>query len=181
VQLKVEFLSAQPDSERLILPYIAALQRLGIKANLRIVDSTQYVDRVVRKYDFDITTLTLRMPESPGNEQRYYWGSDAADKAGSGNFMGVKNPAIDKLIDKIILAKSRPELVAATRALDRVLLWNHYMVPQGDTPYERVAVWSGLARPAKMPRRQLALYRVWWWDAAKAKPSPGGTPGSRLQ
>jgi microcin C transport system substrate-binding protein len=175
VQLKVEFLTAQPDFERLILPYIAALQRLGIKASLRIVDSAQFIDRMARKYDFDIITLTLPMPESPGNEQRYYWGSDAADKGGSGNFMGIKNPAIDKLIDKIILAKDRPELVAATRALDRVLLWNHYMVPQFDTPYERVAVWNGLARPAKMPRRQVALYRVWWWDAAKAKQSP--TPG----
>ena len=90
-------------------------------------------------FDFDIIVDRFPQSLSPGNEQRDFWGSDAADKDGSRNVIGIKNPAIDKLIDKIILAKDREELVAATRALDRVLLWNHYVVPQWHTPFERIA------------------------------------------
>ncbi|MFZ1102346.1 MAG: extracellular solute-binding protein [Hyphomicrobiaceae bacterium] len=176
VQLKVEFLNRQPDFERLILPYITALQRLGIKASLRTVDSSQWIARV-RKFDFDITTLSFRQSESPGNEQRYFWGSDAAGVEGSGNFIGIKNPAIDKLIDRIILAKDRADLLAATRALDRVLLWNHYVVPQWHTPFERVAMWNVFGRPDKLPRRDVAFYHVWWWDAAKAQSPSSSPPG----
>jgi microcin C transport system substrate-binding protein len=171
VQLKVEFLTAQPDSERLILSYADTLKSLGINASLRIVDSSQYLARL-RKFDFDIVTVTYQQSESPGNEQRAYWGSDAADVEGSWNFIGIKNPAIDKLIERLILAKDRADLVAATRALDRVLLWNHYVVPQYHTPYERVAMWNMFGRPATLPRRDLAFERVWWWDAAKAKQPP---------
>jgi microcin C transport system substrate-binding protein len=177
VQLKVEFLNRQPDFERLILPYITALERLGIKATLRTVDSAQWISRVT-EFDFDVTTLKFHQSESPGNEQRYYWGSEAADTKGSGNFIGIKNPAVDKLIDRIILAKNRPDLVAATQALDRVLLWNHYVVPQWDTPYERVAMWNVLGRPGKLPRRDLSLHQVWWWDGAKVNQPPSAkTPG----
>jgi microcin C transport system substrate-binding protein len=175
VQLKVEFLNRQPDYERLILPYITALERLGIKATLRTVDSSQWVSRV-RDFDFDVTTLKLQQSESPGNEQRHYWGSEAADTKGSANFIGIKNPAVDKLIDRIIRAKDRTDLVAATRALDRVLLWNHYLVPQWDTPYERVAMWNVLGRPAKLPRRDLSLHQVWWSDSTKANQPPSPKP-----
>jgi microcin C transport system substrate-binding protein len=173
VQLKVEFLNRQPDFERLILPYVASLERLGIKASLRTVDSSQWIARV-RKFDFDITTLSFRQSESPGNEQRYYWGSETADVEGSANWIGIKSKAVDKLIDHIILAKDRADLVAATRALDRVLLWGHYVVPQWHTPYERVAMWKTFGRPEKLPRRALAFHQVWWWDATVAKPSPPG-------
>jgi microcin C transport system substrate-binding protein len=176
VQLDVEFLNRQPEFERLILPYVAALQRLGIKASVRTVDSAQWIGRV-RKFDFDITTLTFRQSESPGSEQRVYWGSDAADVEGSANFIGIKNPAIDKLIDRITRAKDRADLVAATRALDRVLLWNHYVVPQWHTPFERIAVWNVFGRPSTLPRRNPSFHRVWWWDGAKAKSSPSNTPG----
>jgi microcin C transport system substrate-binding protein len=175
VQLKVEFLSAQPDTERLVLPYTHALKRLGIQASLRIIDSSQYTARV-RKFDFDIVTVTFPQSESPGNEQRFFWGSDAADAEGSWNVIGIKNPAIDKLIDRIILAKDRDDLVAATRALDRVLLWNHYVVPQYHTPFERLAMWNVFGRPAKLPRRDVEFHRVWWWDAAKARASPSSSP-----
>jgi microcin C transport system substrate-binding protein len=168
VQLTAEFLNRQPDFERIILPYMTALQRLGIKASLRTVDSAQYIGRV-RKFDFDITTLTFPQSESPGNEQRDFWGSDAADTEGSRNFIGIKNPAVDHLIDRIILAKDRADLVAATRALDRVLLWNHYVVPQWHTPFERIAMWNVFGRPSKLPRRDSSFFRVWWWDDAKAK------------
>jgi microcin C transport system substrate-binding protein len=166
VQLKVEILNRQADFERLILPYIANLERLGIKAALRTVDSSQWISRV-RKFDFDITTLSFRQSESPGNEQRYYWGSDAADAEGGGNFIGIKSKAVDTLIDRIIMAKNRADLAAATRALDRVLLWGHYVVPQWHTPYERIAMRNVLGRPTTLPRRALAFHRVWWWDGSK--------------
>jgi microcin C transport system substrate-binding protein len=167
-QLTAEFLNVQPDFERIILPYIAQLQKLGIKASLRTVDTSQYQGRV-RKFDFDVIVHTFRQTESPGNEQRDYWGSAAADKDGSGNVIGIKNPAIDKLIDKIILAKDRNDLVAATKALDRVLLWNHYVVPQWDAPFERLAMWNFYSRPGRLPARSPSFLRVWWWDEGKAK------------
>jgi microcin C transport system substrate-binding protein len=168
VQLKVEFLNDQPDFERIILPYMGQLQKLGIKATMRTVDTPQYQGRV-DKFDFDMIVRSFRQSESPGNEQRNFWGSAAADKEGSANVIGIKNPAVDTLIDKIILAKDRAELVAATRALDRVLLWNHYVVPQWHTPFQRLAMWNYYARPSKLPARDPSFLRVWWWDDAKAK------------
>jgi microcin C transport system substrate-binding protein len=168
VQLHAEFLNRQPDFERIILPYMGQLQKLGIKATLRTVDSAQFQGRE-KKFDFDVITSIFAQSESPGNEQREFWGSVAADHEGSRNLIGIKNPAIDKLIDKIILAKDRPDLVAATRALDRVLLWNHYVVPQYHTPFDRLAMWNYYRRPAKLPSRATSFLRVWWWDEAKAK------------
>ena len=120
-------------------------------------------------FDFDIIVASFPQSESPGNEQRDFWGSDAADKEGSRNVIGIKNPAIDKLIDRIILAKDRDDLVAATRALDRVLLWNHYVVPQWHTPFERLAMWDMYRRPDKLPSRNSSFLRVWWYDEAAAK------------
>ena len=147
-ELTAEFLLVQPDFERIVLPYKAALDKLGIKASLRIVDTSQY-QRRHDTFDFDIIVASFPQSESPGNEQRDFWGSEAADKEGSRNVIGIKNPAIDKLIDKIILAKDRDDLVAATRALDRVLLWNHYVVPQFHTPFERLAIWDMYRRPGQ--------------------------------
>jgi microcin C transport system substrate-binding protein len=168
VQLTAEFLNRQPDFERIIIPYMGQLQKLGIKTSLRTVDTSQFEVRA-RKFDYDIVVATFRQSESPGNEQRNWWGSAAADQEGSSNLIGVKSPAVDRLIEKIILAKERSDLVAATRALDRVLLWNHYVVPQWHTPFDRLAVWNYYGRPAKLPTRDPSFLRVWWWDEAKAK------------
>lgn len=168
VQLKAEFLNVEPAFERIILPYTRELEKLGIKCSVRTVDTSQYRRRV-DKFDFDIIVQSFAQSESPGNEQRNYWGSEAADREGSRNVIGIKNPAVDTLIDKIILAKDRADLVAATRALDRVLLWNHYVVPQWDTPFRRLAMWNVYGRPSNLPRRDPAFQRVWWWDEAKAK------------
>jgi microcin C transport system substrate-binding protein len=168
VQLTAEFMLVQPDFERVVLPYKAALEKLGIKASLRIVDTSQY-QRRRDTFDFDIIVASFGQSESPGNEQRDYWGSDAAGKEGSRNIIGIKNPAIDKLIDKIILAKDRADLVAATHALDRVLLWNHYVVPQWHIPFDRLAMWDIFRRPGKLPARDPAFLRVWWYDEAAAK------------
>ena len=111
---------------------------------------------------------------SPGNEQREFWGSRSADEAGSRNLIGVKNPAVDKLIDRVIFAKSRQELVAATKALDRVLLWNHYVVPQWTYPKIRTARWDRFGHPDLLPKYGMGAFpTVWWWDAAKAAKTGG--------
>ena len=127
--LTVEFLIDQPELERIVLFYKPSLERLGIKMSLRTVDDAQYENRL-RSWDFDIIVANWGQSLSPGNEQRDYWGSQAADQPGSRNLVGIKNPAVDALIERVIFAKNRAELVAATKALDRVLLWNHYVVPQ---------------------------------------------------
>ena len=112
-----------------MLFYKPSLERLGITVTVRTVDDAQYENRL-RSWDFDIITAVWGQSLSPGNEQRGFWGSQAADQAGSRNLVGIKNPAVDALIERVIFAKDRAELVAATKALDRVLLWNHYVVPQ---------------------------------------------------
>jgi microcin C transport system substrate-binding protein len=171
--MTVEFLLDAPTFERIVLPYIKNLERLGIKGTVRQVDDTQYVQRM-EGYDFDIAVATIPQSESPGNEQRYFFGSQAADTKGTRNFAGIKNPAVDKLIDKIIFAKDRADLIAATRALDRVLLWNHYVVPQWHVPYDRVAYWDKYKRLEPGPSRSVGFPNVWWFDqegAAKVEPA----------
>lgn len=167
-ELTAEFLIVQPDFERVVLPYKTALERLGVKASVRVVDSAQYQRREDSR-DFDIIVDNFPQSLSPGNEQRDFFGSASADRDGSRNTPGIKNPAVDKLIDRVIYATSREELVAATRALDRVLLWNFYVVPQWHSPYERVAAWDMFGRPAKLPSQAISFNRVWWIDADKAK------------
>jgi microcin C transport system substrate-binding protein len=129
----------------------------------------------VRNWDFDVVTGVWGESLSPGNEQRGRWGSQAADQPGSPNLIGIKNPAVDKLIDRVIFAKSREELVAAIRALDRVLLWNHYVVPQWSYPNDRTARWDRFGHPENPPEygRIGTFPDIWWWDAAKATKTGG--------
>ena len=143
-------MSDSPSFERVILFYKPALERLGITVRVRTVDDAQYENRL-RSWDYDIIISTWGKSLSPGNEQRDFWGSPAADQAGSRNYVGIKNPAVDALIERVIFAKNRAELVAATRALDRVLLWNHYVVPQWTYGKVRTARWDRFGRPEKMP------------------------------
>ncbi|TMJ70066.1 MAG: ABC transporter substrate-binding protein [Alphaproteobacteria bacterium] len=167
-QLTAEFLLVQPDFERVVLPYKNTLERLGIKATVRTVDTSQY-QRRHDTFDYDIVVASFGQSLSPGNEQRDFWGSAAADREGSRNVIGIKNPAIDVLIDKIVLAKDRADLAAATRALDRVLLWNRYVVPQWRAPTDRIAIWDTFGRPAELPSQTEAFLQVWWYDDAAAK------------
>src|SRR5262249_24869087 len=139
--LNVELLVDDPQFERVMLFFKPSLERLGANVSVRTIDPSQYENRL-RSWDFDIITASWGESLSPGNEQRGYWGSQAADQAGSRNLIGIKNPAVDALIERVIFAKSREELVAATRALDRVLLWNHYVVPQWTYGKERSARWN---------------------------------------
>ena len=151
-----------------MLPYKQALERLGIDVSLRLVDAAQFQNRL-RSFDFDIVTAGWAQSLSPGNEQRNYWGSDAADRPGSRNLAGIKDAAIDALIDRVIFAPDRDELVAATRALDRVLLAHHYVVPQWTYNKERTARWRRFARPHELPRYGASSFpTIWWYDEALA-------------
>ncbi len=166
--MSVEILTEEPTIERIILFYKPSLERLGIGVSVRTVDDPQYENRL-RSWDFDMIIGTWPESLSPGNEQRDYWSSQAADTPGSRNYIGIKNPAVDALIERVIFAKNRAELVAATRALDRVLLWNHYVVPQFTYDKSRTARWDRFSRPDPLPKYGASAFpTVWWWDAEKA-------------
>jgi microcin C transport system substrate-binding protein len=148
------------------------LERLGVAVSVRTIDPSQYENRM-RQWDYDIVNGSWPQSLSPGNEQRGFWSSQAADVPGSQNLVGIKNPAVDTLIDRVIFTKDRDDLVAATKALDRVLLWNHYVVPQWTYSYARTARWDRFSRPANMPKYGRAGFpTVWWWDAEKAAKVP---------
>jgi len=168
--LEMEFLVAatDPNSERFVSFYKPSLERIGVSATVRAVDQAQYINRE-RNWEYDVVNNVWGQSLSPGNEERGYWGSQAADQVGSENLIGVKNPAVDVLIEKLIFAKDRAELVAATKALDRVLLWNHYVVPQWTYPFLRSARWDRFGRPEKLPEYGAPAFpTIWWWDAERA-------------
>jgi microcin C transport system substrate-binding protein len=169
--LRVEILSVTSDplgSERFINFYKPPLIRLGIDVTVRSVDDIQYENRL-RNFDFDIIIATWPQSLSPGNEQRDLWSSQAADTPGSRNYVGIRDPAVDALVERVIFAKSRGELIAATRALDRVLLWNHYVVPQFTDDKVRAARWDRYHRPDQLPEYGGSAFpSVWWWDAKRA-------------
>jgi microcin C transport system substrate-binding protein len=155
-----EFLLVQPEFERVVLPFAQNLNRLGITMNVRTIDPAQYENRM-RDFDYDMTVVALGESLSPGNEQREYWTSASATESGSQNYMGIKNNAVDTLVDDIINAPDRASLVTATHALDRVLSWGHYVIPNWYLAYFRVASWDKFARPKVSPPYSLAL-DTWW-------------------
>jgi microcin C transport system substrate-binding protein len=162
-----EILVQDPSAERIALFYKPSLERIGVTTSIRVVDDAQYQNRL-RSFDFDMIIDQWGESLSPGNEQREYWGSQTADQPGSRNAIGIKNPAVDALIDKVIFAKDRSELVAATRALDRVLLWNFYVVPQFTYGFSRYARWDRFSH-AELPKyARSGLPSLWWFDADKA-------------
>jgi len=168
----VEFLAPDPATQRFVLFYKPSLERIGIEVNVRVVDSAQYENRL-RQWDYDIITAVWGQSLSPGNEQRGFWSSQAADIPGSRNLVGIKNPAVDALIERVIFAKSRDDLVAATHALDRVLLWNYYVVPQWTYGKQRTARWDRFGHPETMPKYAASAFpTVWWWDKDKAAKVP---------
>jgi microcin C transport system substrate-binding protein len=168
VPFTIEFLSNSPTFERVFLFFKPSLERLGMTVAVRTVDEAQYENRL-RSWDFDITSFAWREPEVPGNELRDNWGSEAAVEAGSDNVIGIKNPAVDAMIEQVVFAKSYDDLVAAAKALDRVLLWNHYVVPQWNYNKVRAARWDRFDRPGLLPKYGGAAFpALWWWDPAKA-------------
>jgi microcin C transport system substrate-binding protein len=164
----IELLGNNPLFEHVFLFYKPSLERLGITVSVRTVDEPQY-ENLLRTWDFDIITYAWPQTLSPGNELRDYFASSAAEQPGSDNLIGIKNPAVDALIEKVILAGSRPDLIAAVRALDRVLLWNHYVVPQWSYSKLRVAHWDRFSHRSPLPKYGISGFpALWWWDAEKA-------------
>ena len=162
--VEFEILLVSPAFERIVAPFAKNLKRFGITANVRTVDQSQYINRI-RGFDFDMIVGGAGQSESPGNEQRDYWSSAAADRQGSRNTIGIRNPAVDALIEKIVDAPDRGSLVTATRALDRVLLWNHYVIPQWHVQIDRIAYWDKFGIP-KHPKYGTDTMS-WWIDPAK--------------
>ncbi|MDP7241793.1 MAG: extracellular solute-binding protein [Rhodospirillales bacterium] len=164
-RLKFEILLYSTTFERVVLPFKRNLTRLGIDARVRLVDTSQYTNRM-REFDFDIVVGGWGQSESPGNEQRGYWSSAAAASPAAQNLIGIKDPVVDELIELVISAPSRQSLVNRTRALDRVLLWGHYVIPNWHVRVDRIASWDKFSRPAITPRHGTNL-DYWWFDAAK--------------
>jgi microcin C transport system substrate-binding protein len=162
-QFSVEFLIGNEDLERVILFFQPALQRLGMRVTVRLIDDVQYQNRL-RDRDFDIIVAVWPESLTPGNEQWDYWGSRSADIPGSLNLIGIKSPAVDALIRRIVFADNRDDLVAATKALDRVLLWNHYVVPQWNFSKLRTARWDRFGHPDHMPKYGLSGFPALWWS-----------------
>jgi len=164
---EIEFLTVSQTEERIIQPYLRDLEKLGISGTIRLVDAAQYTERV-QNGDFDVFSFVIVNSLSPGNEQRDVWGSAAADRPGSRNFGGVKNPAVDALIEDIIFAPSRAELVTATHALDRVLLWNYYTIPAWTSTGDRYAYWDRFGHLDTLPEYHpgpgglSGIPQLWW-------------------
>lgn len=169
-QFRFEFLYRDQAQERVLLPFFHNLERLGILVRPRLVDLSQYINRL-RARDFDMMIFNNAQSLSPGNEQRDGWGSGAADQPDSRNIAGIKDPVVDELIELVISAPDRESLVQRTRALDRVLLWGHYVIPQLIAPFDRIVFWDKFGRPEILPLRGPNVLD-WWIDEEKAKSLP---------
>lgn len=159
--LSFEIMLNTPVIERIALPYAQNLKKIGVQATVRSVDSSQFVERA-RKRDFDILYSGWGESLNPGNEQAEYWGSQAAKTDGTQNYAGISDPGIDKLIQHVIYSKDRDEHVAATKALDRVLLHHHYVVPSYTLRYSRIAYWDKFYRPKDLPKYSTGFPSIWW-------------------
>jgi len=167
-QMQFEILLDDQIFERIMQPFVQNLQRIGIKASIRtVIDSSQYKNRT-DNYDYDMITNVFGESLSPGNEQREFWGSATADAPGGANAIGIKDPVIDELIDLVIMAPDRQSLVTRTRALDRVLLWSHYVIPSWHLKIFRVAYWDKFGRPSTTPKPAYGTgFDSWWIDPEK--------------
>ncbi len=168
--MEFEILLVSPSDEKIALAYARNLERLGVTANVRTVDSAQYQSRRT-DFDYDMIINRWGISLSPGNEQAFYWGSQAAGEVGSRNYMGVRDPVVDALIEKVTGAADRQGLVDAMRALDRVLLAGHYLIPLYHLKNDRVAYWDRLGHPSVTPVYGFVL-ETWWQDPAKAARLP---------
>ena len=164
-EFKFEFLIVSPSDEKIALAYQSNLKKLGITMEVRTVDSSQYQARLLN-YDFDMIKRYWGVSLSPGNEQQFYWGSEVGKKDGSRNYPGINSPAVDALIEKLISAKNREELTTAIHALDRVLLWGHYVVPLYHSNKDRIAYWDFFEYPEKIPLYGIVI-ESWWVNKDK--------------
>ena len=166
-KLEMEILLSSPSMERIALPFKKHLERLGVAVSVRVLDAAQYYKRIEER-DFDLITQVVPQSLSPGNEQRDFWGSASADEAGSWNYAGINNPVVDELIELVISAPDYESLVTRTRALDRVLLWHFFVIPQWHIQSFRVAYWDKFRRPPVSQKYLLGIH-TWWEDPEKAK------------
>jgi microcin C transport system substrate-binding protein len=164
-QLDIELLIDSSGAERTVLPFIQNLKKIGINATIRTVDASQYTNRT-RSFDYDMVIKLWATSPNPGNEQADYWGSAAADRQGSNNLAGIKNPAVDALVRKVIFAPNREEQVAAAKALDRVLLFNSYVIPQFYRGEMYLAYWNTLVQPQSLPEYGIGFPSAWWSASA---------------
>lgn len=178
-QLAFEFLNFQPNLERVVLPFKRNLAELGIDLQIRRVDVSQYINRL-RSRDFDMTSAIWPQSSSPGNEQREFWHSSSADNPGSRNLMGLRDPAIDQLVEGLIRSGSREELITHARALDRALLWGHYVVPNYYVDTWRVAYWKRFGRPPVTPLYDYGLM-TWWEETPLNPPKNAPTPEAKQE
>ena len=164
-----EILTDSPMFDRWLIPFVQNLRKMGVVAHLRSTDDAQYQNRMT-KYDFDMTISSIPQSLTPGNEQYTYWHSSQANVPGGNNLIGIQNPVVDALVEKIINAQTQDELVTTTHALDRVLLWNHYVIPQWYTDKFNIAYAAWLGRPAVNPLYGLPVMET-WWDRRLEKPA----------
>ena len=161
-KLVLEYMESNPACERWLNPFLQNLKKIGVIGKLRIIDPIQYQNRI-QNFDFDMTTTVFGQSDSPGNEQRDFWTSAKADSPGSRNIIGIKDPVIDELVDMIIAAQTRDELVTTTRAMDRILLHSYYVIPNWNYPKYRVAWWQGFHRPDVRNTKSLGVIDDWWY------------------
>lgn len=161
-QMSLELLLVQPDGQRVAAPFLQNLKKAGIDNTVRIVDSAQYQVRV-DDFDFDMISTRLNFFPPPGPELRSYYGSAAADERGSANMAGIKNKVADQLIELIISAESLEQLKVINRALDRVLLWNYYVIPQFYNSTHRFAYWNRFGKPETQPKYIGSGFPTGWW------------------
>ena len=166
VKLEFEILLSSPIFERIVLPFSKNLEKLGVKTRARTVESAQYRRRL-DTFDYDVVVGNWGQSMSPGNEQRDFWGSASVDQQGSRNIVGINDPAVDKLIEKLIAAPDRKALVTAARALDRVLQWNHFVIPHFHAGYDRIAYWDKFGKSDVTPASG-TQFLSWWVDKEKA-------------
>ncbi|WP_167730598.1 extracellular solute-binding protein [Terasakiella sp. SH-1] len=161
-------INASPVWERIVLPFKKNLSRLGVDVSVRIIDSSQYKQRT-DTFDYDMIVDVFGQSQSPGNEQLNYWSSTSADRQGSRNSIGISNDVVDELTQMVVNAPSRDELVVRTRALDRVLLWNHYVIPNWHLKVARIVAWDRFGMPETYPKYSpgYTAWSYWWLDAEK--------------
>jgi microcin C transport system substrate-binding protein len=176
--LSVELLLAEPRLERFALPFKQWAEKVGIEIRVRTVDPAQYQKRM-EDFDYEMTMDIFSQSLSPGNEQREFWGSESAKTKGSRNTLGIADPAIDKLIELVVAAPDRDSLVTRTRALDRVLLWNEFVVPLYYSTEFWIAYWNKFGRPAKLAKYQPRGISTWWFDVEKEKALRALTGGNQ--
>jgi microcin C transport system substrate-binding protein len=167
--LEFEVVLFSPQVEPVTLNWVQNLKLLGINARMRTVDTTQFINRV-RQFDFEVAVGWIPQVGTPGTEQRNRWGSKAADQPGSYNWMGIKDPVVDALLDKVISAKDEESYMAALHAVDRVLLWNFYCIPHYNGGNKLlIGYWDRFGIPKTQPKFGLAYTTAWWVDPAKDK------------